>query len=211
MYKTEQEYFWEGEFGRNYIKRNCGASLLSSNIAFMSKVLNWGGGDEIGSVIEFGANIGLNLKAMQILYPDIICSAIEINREAVEELKKVVDPSHIYSGSILDFPVKQQYDLVLTKTVLIHINPNELPLVYGKLYQSARRYICVAEYYNPVPVAIPYRGEVNKLFKRDFAGELLERYPDLKLVRYGFVYHRDGSFPQDDITWFLLEKVNGPL
>jgi spore coat polysaccharide biosynthesis protein SpsF len=26
------------------------------------------------------------------------------------------------------------------------------------------------------------------------------------LVDYGFAYHRDPNFPQDDITWFLLEK-----
>ncbi|NDB35890.1 MAG: pseudaminic acid biosynthesis-associated methylase, partial [Flavobacteriia bacterium] len=42
--------------------------------------------------------------------------------------------------------------------------------------------------------------------KRDFAGELLDTFPDLRLVDYGFAYKRDTSFPQDDITWFLLEK-----
>jgi spore coat polysaccharide biosynthesis protein SpsF len=25
-------------------------------------------------------------------------------------------------------------------------------------------------------------------------------------VDYGFAYRRDPNFPQDDITWFLLEK-----
>jgi spore coat polysaccharide biosynthesis protein SpsF len=44
------------------------------------------------------------------------------------------------------------------------------------------------------------------LFKRDFAGEMMDRYPDLKLLDYGFVYHRDPAFPDDDITWFLMEK-----
>ena len=53
-----------------------------------------------------------------------------------------------------------------------------------------------------------YRGHEGKLFKRDFAGELLDKYPDLKLIDYGFVYHRDTNFPQDDCTWFLLEKGN---
>jgi hypothetical protein len=44
------------------------------------------------------------------------------------------------------------------------------------------------------------------LYKRDFAGEMLDRYPDLQLVDYGFSYHRDQNFPQDDANWFLLEK-----
>ncbi|MBV7550115.1 hypothetical protein KW849_27925 [Pseudomonas sp. PDM26] len=56
------------------------------------------------------------------------------------------------------------------------------------------------------PVEAPYRGNSGKLFKRDFAGEMLDRYDDLHLVDYGFDYHRDRQFPVDDITWFVLEK-----
>jgi hypothetical protein len=63
----------------------------------------------------------------------------------------------------------------------------------------------VCEYYNPVPVAVPYRGNTDRLFKRDFAGEMIDRY-GLRLIDYGFVYRRDGYFPQDDVTWFLMEK-----
>jgi spore coat polysaccharide biosynthesis protein SpsF len=71
---------------------------------------------------------------------------------------------------------------------------------------STGRYLFVAEYYNPSPVAIAYRGHKDRLFKRDFAGEIMDRYPQIRLVDYGFSYHRDPSFPQDDITWFLMEK-----
>ena len=63
-----------------------------------------------------------------------------------------------------------------------------------------------AEYYNPSPISIEYRGHSNKLFKRDFCDEMLDLYQDLKLKDYGFIYQRDKMFPQDDITWFLLEK-----
>jgi len=94
----------------------------------------------------------------------------------------------------------------LIKGVLIHINPAMLPAVYEKLYAASHRYILIGEYYNPSPVTIPYRGHEDRLFKRDFAGEMLETYSDLTLVDYGFCYKRDTAFPQDDITWFLLEK-----
>lgn len=63
----------------------------------------------------------------------------------------------------------------------------------------------VCEYYNPTPISINYRGHTDRLFKRDFCGEILDRYPSLQLIDYGFVYHRDPGFPQDDITWFLME------
>ena len=82
-----------------------------------------------------------------------------------------------------------------------------LHLVYKKLYDSSNKYILIAEYYNPKPVSISYRGHSKKLFKRDFAGEFMDSFNDIKLVDYGFVYHRDNCFPQDDINWFLFEKI----
>lgn len=63
----------------------------------------------------------------------------------------------------------------------------------------------MVEYYNPAPTTITYRGNTDRLFKRDFAGELISGH-GLKLLDYGFVYHEDANFPQDDVTWFLMEK-----
>jgi spore coat polysaccharide biosynthesis protein SpsF len=202
-FKTEQEAFWAGNFGDEYVSRNKSAQLLASNMAFFSKIISRTLG--VKSLIEFGANIGMNLQAFRVLLPNAELSAIEINQHAVLELSKLQNIS-VYPQSILDFSPDKTWDMVLIKGVLIHINPESLNQVYDRLYRSSSRYICVAEYYNPTPVEVVYRGHTGKLFKRDFAGELLNAYPDLKLVDYGFVYHKDTCFPQDDITWFLLEK-----
>lgn len=200
---NEQEKFWAGEFGSQYTMRNDNPTLLISNIALFTKILSHTG--RIQSAIEFGANRGLNLEALRSICPALNLTAVEINAEAIKELK---DKPWIeaYHQSILEFVPETQYDLAFVKGVLIHINPEELHKVYKLLYQSSHRYILLAEYYNPSPVAIEYRGHTNKLFKRDFCGELLDLYPNLKLVDYGFCYHRDQNFPQDDLTWFLLEK-----
>jgi len=40
----------------------------------------------------------------------------------------------------------------------------------------------------------------------DFAGEVLDSYSEMRLLDYGFAYHRDTACKQDDTTWFLLEK-----
>ena len=69
-----------------------------------------------------------------------------------------------------------------------------------------KKYILLAEYYNPSPVSLEYRGEKDKLFKRDFAGEIMNKYEDLVLIDFGFAYRRDKKSPQDDISWFLLAK-----
>jgi len=39
MYKTEQENFWAGNFGNDYILRNQGDALLASNITLFTKAL----------------------------------------------------------------------------------------------------------------------------------------------------------------------------
>lgn len=203
-FKTEQEAFWAGEFGSEYIGRNTGNALLASNLAFFAKAL--AAARRPTSCIEFGANIGMNLKALKLLYPDIDAHAIEINPDAAAELAKTIPAANIHRGSILDFTPQRTWELTLIKGVLIHINPDWLTQVYDALHRATGRYLLVAEYYNPSPVAIPYRGHTDRLFKRDFAGEILDRHRDLQLVDYGFAYRRDPDFPQDDITWFLMEK-----
>lgn len=203
-YATPQEAFWAGQFGTEYISRNDSQHLLAANLNFFTKALKQVG--KISTCLELGANIGMNLKALQLLYPDTDLKAAEINPDAAAKLRDLIGQNNVYEGSIFDYPVSDKVDLALIKGVLIHINPDKLNIVYEKLYQASSRYVLVAEYYNPSPVAINYRGHNDRLFKRDFAGELLDKYSDLVLIDYGFAYHRDPAFPQDDITWFLLGK-----
>ena len=202
-YSTEQESFWAGDFGKEYTDRNQGAQLHAGNLSFFSKIVERT--RDVKSVLELGANRGMNLQALKTLLPGAELAGIEINAEAAKILESAGFKS--YQGSILDFQIDQTRDLTFTKGVLIHINPDALPKVYDLLHAASKRYVLVAEYYNPAPMEISYRGHTGKLFKRDFAGELMERHKDLRLVEYGFLYRRDPVFPQDDITWFLMEKT----
>ncbi len=201
---TEQEAFWHGEFGNAYADRNKGPDWVGANEAFFAKVL--GGAGELRSVLELGSNIGLNLMALRRLLPAARLSAVEINEKAAAELKAALPEVELHLSSILEFEPRGTWDLVFTKGVLIHINPDKLPIVYEVMYRSSARFVLLAEYYNPKPVEISYRGHSGKLFKRDFAGEMLDMFPDLSLRDYGFAWHRDPSCPQDDLTWFLLER-----
>jgi pseudaminic acid biosynthesis-associated methylase len=203
-YQTEQEAFWAGDFGNAYADRNDGVQLIADNLSFFNKVLAQA--DPIKSLIEFGSNIGLNLQTLNLMFPDVEKKAVEINKYAAEKLKEIQN-TEVFNGSIFDYEIDKTYDLSFTRGVLIHLNPDKLDLVYEKLYQSSHKYIVVAEYYSKNPISLKYHNEENKLFLRDFAGEIMDKYNDLKLIDYGFVYYRDRKYPHDDITWFLMEKT----
>jgi pseudaminic acid biosynthesis-associated methylase len=206
-WRTKQEKLWAGEFGSAYAQRNRGDHLVTSNEALFRKVLAATEHDSVHSVIELGCNIGNNLRALRDLLPTAALHGVEINDTAAAE---VVDwgGATVSTGSILEFRAAEPADLVFTKGVLIHIDPGSLADAYAALVENSRRYVMVCEYYNPSPVEVTYRGHSQALFKRDFAGELMDAHPELRLVDYGFTYHRDPVAPLDDSTWFLLEKAS---
>lgn len=203
MYETDQEEFWAGGFGDAYIERNQGEKLLGSKTGIFARILS--STRDVNSVLELGCNIGLNLNAIQRLRPNVRLYGVEINKKAAKIASRL-DHSKIFHQSILEFDPPLTCDLSFTAGVLIHIDPEALTRVYETLYKGSSNYILIYEYYNPIPVEIPYRGHKNKLFKRDFAGEMLDLYPTLTLLDYGFIYRRDANFPADDLNWFLLQK-----
>lgn len=203
-FNTPQEEFWAGEFGDSYISRNESENLLASNIALFADIFS--SLDKVPlSVMELGANIGMNIKAIQKLSPGAQFTGIEINKHACEILSET--GCEVIQSSIIDAFTSKTFDLVFSKGVMIHLMQDQLVPTYKKMYEWSNRFILIAEYYNPTPVTIPYRGNNDRLFKRDFAGEFLDLFPDLVLRDYGFAYHR-GTYPQDDINWFLLEKIS---
>ncbi len=197
---TEQEIFWKSSFTKNYIKRNkdynriptIGKDLLENRI-------------NIKSVIELGSNIGLNLDALKKIYPDCKTFGIEINKDAYKILSKKHPAKNT---SILKFKSNKKYDLVLISGVLIHQNPTKLNYIYGLLYRLSKKYIYLNEYFNPNPVKLDYHGYKNKLFKRDFAKELWNKFPKLNLVNYGFHWKEDPYQKDnyDNANWFIFKK-----
>lgn len=194
--------YWSGKNGDDYIARQQESELLAAYTAMWGRILACT--DGVKSVIEFGASVGLNLDAIRALNPKARLMAVEPNAEAVKVL--VAKGYGVEKCSLQDWNPRACSDLAFTRGVLIHITPEYLPSAYAKLYHASDRYIVLAEYYSPKPVEIEYRGQKGLLWKRDFAGEMLERYEHLRLIDYGFVYRRDPVHPQDDVSWFLLRK-----
>lgn len=226
MHAAEND--WAGKFGNAYQARN--KADHKGRVALFREMLAWirqernvtiGGAPlrtvsalMIDRAIEFGAGRGHNLTALKTVAPAMVVDAVEINPDAVERLnllkKRGRIANKVHHMSMLDYPVnpREPHDLAFTRGVLIHIPPELLPKAYDVLHGASKRWILIAEYFNPTPMQIPdYHGKIDRLWKRDFAGEMMARHPDLKLRSYGFAYHGDPVQPQDDLTWFLMEKV----
>lgn len=203
MSQRPTDVAWRSGFGDDYNRRNEG--LVERNVAFLAKALSKIGGP-INDVIEFGCGTGQNLVALSRLFgPLLPLGGIEINNEAATIAKTL--GYQVWEDSAIDVDLGgAKADLVLTKGFLIHVAPVDLPAVYSKIVQTSRRFILIAEYYNPTPISVEYRGELGLLWKRDFATELLGLYPSLRVVDYGFTWRHDYPWYQDDITHFLIEK-----
>lgn len=201
---TKPEVFYQGAEGDAWMRRCDSSKYLKQNIAMFAKIIERT--ERVHSVLEFGPGGGNDLLALSCLLPGASFAGVEINALACETIKEQMPDVEIHHISAMDYQVTKRYDMVLCKGFLVHIIEEILPDIYRKIYDAADKYICLVEYYNPTPVEINWRDNQGVMFKRDFCGEMLNQFSDLKLADYGFVYHRDANFPQDDFNWFLMEK-----
>lgn len=215
---NEQTEYWKGEAGTEYTERHKMTDYAITNSRkFFEGILSAGMRKGIKSVMELGCNQGVNLAAIQAVLgfnpldgvelP--MLRGIEINPAAVTEAR--ARGWNVMKSSVLEYAPghNETYDLVVTKGLLIHIKPFDLAPVYSNIYNLAKKYIILAEYYAPKIEMIEYRGEKDRLWRAPHAEHMLDRYLDLRLLKYGFVSKLD-KYPQDDITWWLLEKQNAP-
>ena len=195
---SSQEELWAGKFGDEYHKRN----TIKDRIVFWADVLGSVHTKEVLSVLEVGAGKGENLQALDMVLPyaDAFIG-VEINKEACSLMNglRIVG----VNSSALDFNPHVLSDLVVTRGFLMHVPDADLSQTLDRIYNWSKRYIILAEYYSPVRREVEYHGHTNALWIDDFAGKMLERYPDLVLLDYGFKYHRDGF---GDETFFVMEK-----
>jgi hypothetical protein len=112
---SEQEVFWTGSFGDEYVDRNKSPVLAASVISLWSRVL--ARTRDIKSAIEFGANIGNNLAALRSLLPGVELHGVEINKKAFDYLTQL-DGVTAHHASLIDFDPPTSFDLTFTSGVL---------------------------------------------------------------------------------------------
>lgn len=201
---NEQELFWSKTYGEQYIKKNYNFNDQKGALAW-KKMLSKCNNDRL-STLECGCNIGRNVRQIKKAYPQSINSVIEINSQALEICKSNNNLEKSFCGSIFDCNFEpNQFDLVFTMGVLIHIAPENLFEIMSRMKTWTKRYILFGEYFNTTPISIEYQGRKNQLFKRDFGKYFMENF-QANCIDYGFLWsyeYEDAGF--DDCTWWLFD------
>lgn len=169
--ETRQSSIWRSEFGDAYTERNAvSPEIISARTALWSRIFESLEGAPPSSILEVGANLGINLYALGNLTSAELF-AVEPNALARAKLiqNQVVPTNNISDGLAhdLNFP-DESVDLVITSGVLIHIHPDDLLSSCSEIYRVTLRYIVCIEYFSDKPEEISYRGYDELLFKRDF-------------------------------------------
>lgn len=211
---TRQVDVWTGDFGRAYTDRNRFEDDAAFNDFYVKRYgrtrddinSDWlGGMNREAPVLEVGANIGNQLRALRrVGFRRLF--GVEIQRYCVEQSKLINPEVDVVEGSAFDIPFKAEFfNIVFTNNVLIHIAPSDLPKVMDEMYRVTRRYILGFEYFAPESTEIRYRGHENLLWKADYSALFQARFPDLKPVRQELFGCLDEAGTTDKL--YLLEKT----
>jgi len=204
---TKQLGKWVGNFGNDYIGRNsCTNELVQKRTIAFAQMMRPLISSIPSSILEVGANIGHNIKALQRI-SNAKLHALEPNPKAREILlnELVLPEEKIYDGSAEKLPFPDtSMDMVFTCTVLIHIPGQTFEDACREIYRVSEKTILIIEYFSPAEEIIRYHGEDNMLFKRDYGSIFMDLFPDLELLDYGFFWKRITDL--DNVNYWLFRK-----
>ena len=178
---------WASEFGDGYTERQ-DLDTSERRHFWGALIENYG----IKSVLEVGCNTGTNLAQMEAP----LRMGVDVNQHALDQVPGGIWTTHA-DATKLPFAAND-FDLVFTFGVLIHIPPDEIEQAMREIVRVSRRYVFCGEYLGDDTV--PYRGEI--LWRRDY-GRL---YQDLglNLVERGSL--KGEPWDRNEVHWWLLSK-----
>jgi pseudaminic acid biosynthesis-associated methylase len=206
--ETAQLKQWTSKFGDEYTER-----CRSNDEGIVTKgrclegILTRCGIGKDGSVLEVGANVGMNLKALRRVGWRGDFYAVEPNTKAYGILvgDEEIALKQGFQADGFTLPLgDRSVDLVFTCGVLIHVHPDHLVRFCSEMCRVSRTHILCMEYFSPEPEEKAYRGRSGLLFKRDFGAFYMDNWPHLRLVDYGFLWKRVSSF--DDVNWWVFKR-----
>lgn len=191
---TVQEDFWRGSFGSEYVRRN--RVKWNLRAPFWDDIINW---VEPQSVLEVGCNAGWNLRAIKSIRSDIEIKGVDVNPDALAEATAAGFDVEEMSALDVGSRWPNEFDLVATCGVLIHIGPDHIHQAMDSIIAASRQYVLAVEYAAKTEEEVSYRGHAERLWRRPFG----EMYQDRGLV---LIEEGDAGRGFDACAYYLLRK-----
>jgi pseudaminic acid biosynthesis-associated methylase len=194
-----QKKAWAGEFGQSYTDRNTlsaweldklylqyyGISRMQLNKTFLDNL------PRRIQILEIGCNIGMQLRHLQQMgFYNL--SGIELQQYALDNF--CTNNVILEQSSAEDLPYSDnEFDLVFTSGVLIHIPPDDLPQVLEEIVRCTKRYVWGFEYFSEERTEIQYRGQSDLLWSANFPQLFVSHCPNLTVVKQEWVECQDAQ------------------
>ncbi len=206
-----QRKFWTGNFGQEYIKRNQKLDEINESYRKQTGITVqqifedfFKSLDRSSKILELGCNVGINFEILKNMgFRNL--TGVEINPQAISIAKQNHPELTFVNSSIEEFDSSDdEYDLVYTAGVLIHINPNSLNSVISKITSLSKKFIFGFEYFSEILTEIRYRENSLTCWKQDFPSLYLKLFPELRINKLKKIGYVDNEL--QDVS-YLLEKI----
>lgn len=158
---------WAGQFGDSYTTRN---RKIPDRAPFWSRLDQY----PIKNALEIGCNIGANMRAIEAV-TSIDVTGIDVNESAIKRARAQGLMVEQADGLETDFN-DDEFDLVFTVGVLIHLNTPEMIKMLFEMERIAKGYILMGEYRGD-DIEVDYRGNRGALIKREYGGVIEALFP----------------------------------
>ncbi|MGY5142911.1 MAG: pseudaminic acid biosynthesis-associated methylase [Candidatus Nitrosopumilus sp. bin_32a] len=208
---VNQKNLWSGEFGNKYVERintkKFQNETYKNRTGFTEEEIFkefFNDLDRNISILEVGCNRGLKLSILENMGFQNI-SGVEVNQNAAKIAKEKLPSAKIYNESIEEFDSQSnQYDLVFTATMLIHVNPLAIEDILLKIINLSKKYIFGFEYYSEQLIEVPYRDQKNALWKQNLP-ELFKKIDcSLVIEKQRIIPYKNDQLK--DITYLLRKN-----
>lgn len=115
---------------------------------------------DIQSVLEIGCGYGNNLEMLK----GKKVTGLDLSEYAIEQGRIRYPYNQFHVGSVLDIPLKEQFDLVFTSAVIEHVKPELLKKAFDEMFRVSKKYILNIEAYDIIEHEINWHRGKNEFW-----------------------------------------------
>jgi SAM-dependent methyltransferase len=171
---AETRDYWESR-GEVYIEQAKSTYTDPDDPHFLSQseIIEELRGIPWNSFLEVGCGFGRNLKNAEKFFPNRNIVGVDFSRSnllnAVTYLYKVFDRIALIQADVFNLPfLKDSFDLIFTRGMLIHIHPKNIPLFMDQILNVGKKYFIFIEYITehftfkrrPLPIHVHNLSEI---------------------------------------------------